>query len=253
MRGGNAELAHKLEVARKRSTPRSRKVPAQRLRYEGWRMEETHWTTAWRSPPVVITLIGAVLLLGYFLVYRLPDLDERTKRLDTDVRDQLKAMNVALVGLRANVLRLCAQKRSLDTTCKTEEIVAQAESVTREQAEYFDSADVKLTDGAKPAVVSEGIQQQLPQYTLTTTESTKVKTIDKPAVANLILWSSAANSAKWHQAGDLVVGDFANGRVSLKMTAPLSKDHAATLVESLNATAGAFQASAANDSQRPRS
>jgi hypothetical protein len=213
-------------------------------------MPKIDWP-AWVAPTVIISLGLGVLYLGHTVVYRLPDLEDRTKRLDTDVRDQLKAMNVALVGLRANVLRLCAQKRNLDTTCKTEEIVAVAKSVSREQAEFFDSADVRLTEGAKPAVVSEGIQQQLPQYT--GTHSSMVETTDKPEVANLILWSSAANSAKWHQAGNTVVGDFANGKVSLKMMTPLSKDHAAALVESLNATAGAFQASAANESQRPRS
>ena len=194
--------------------------------------------SAWTSPPVLIGL----LILGYTVVYRIPDLERRTERLDGDVREQLKLMNLSLIGLRANVMRLCGQQRP--QLCKVEELVAEAKSVTRVQAEFFDAAKVSLRTGAQPAVASEGIAEQLPWVAWASIGYGKA---DKAELANLILWSSAADSARWRREGNTVKADFANGVASFDVARPISNERMTELVNSLNATSAALQVTQAHD------
>jgi hypothetical protein len=86
------------------------------------------------------------------------------------------------------------------------------------------------------------LREQLPQVRWANTGFTSAYPSDatKPAIANLILWSSAADSAQWHQEGNTLKVSFANGEASFEM-APDAKAHAAELVKSLNATAQVFR------------
>jgi len=225
---------------------------------------------AWTTPTAVKTLVGAlvaligvVVLLGYTLFFRVPDVEqhvasmnsdvhEHMNKMNEDLRDQLKAMNgdvhdqlssmkLSLAGVRANVMLLCGQKRQI---CDVRQLVAEAKSVTHVQAEFFGKGDLKLTAGATPAVTSKGVVEQLPTVSWGTqgvTTHDRVDKTDNPDLANVILWSSAADSARWHQEGNTVKVHFKNGDASFEMKHAVSKEHMKELIDSLNATSMALQ------------
>jgi hypothetical protein len=190
--------------------------------------------------PVASSAIVAVgtlsLLAGYAIVYRIPDVEKRMDRLDTDLRDQLKSMTLQLVGVRVNVLRLCTQKNPLATPCKVEELVSEAKSVSRFQAQFFNDATVSLVAGwHEPQVTSEYVRQRLPRWPDAFGQS-----IAKTHLADLIVWSSAADSARWYEkAGNVVEVRFTNGSASFELT-PKSEGYASQLVSYLNTTADAL-------------
>jgi hypothetical protein len=226
--------------------PRDGRLPPEasggRLAPQHQRGEEAmsgNWK-AWAIPvgTSAILALGAITVLAiYTIVYRIPDVEKRMDRLDTDLRDQLKSMTLQLVGVRVNVLRLCAQKNSLATPCKVEELVSEAKSVSRFQAQFFSDATVSLVAGwHEPQVTSEYVRQRLPRWP----GSFGSQTVAKAGIADLIMWSSAADSATWHEkAGNVVEVRFTNGSASFELT-PKSEGYASQLVSYLNATVDAL-------------
>jgi hypothetical protein len=193
----------------------------------------------WKNPAIVIAIVGGFALLAYTIVFRIPDLEKRTDHMETDVRDQLKNMSLQLVGVRANLLRLCAQKRPIDNNCKVEELVSQVDEVSALQAEFLNRGTVSITVGEEPQVASDELRHRLP--VLDWSGSDLKDKVTKPDIAHLIIWSSAADSAKWYDKGNMVEARFANGATSFQLARPLSKKDMTQLVESLNATAGVLQ------------
>lgn len=227
----------------------------------------------WQKPRVVISLIGAAVVffgatcfLGYTIFYRVPDLEKRVEKMDSnthdgmktlsddlrgqlqtmngDLHEQLKTMGIALSGLKANVMLLCTQKHSQSGACNMQTLIAEAKSASRIQAQLFDTASVTLTRGLAPIVASEDLLKGLPEITFGSAGITYTYPSDegKRDIGDVILWSSAAESAYWYQEGGEIKATFKNGDATFQLAPSTSKEHAVELVDSLNATAEALRA-----------
>jgi hypothetical protein len=220
-----------------------------------------------KKPVVVLSLVASFVAGAAFFWYtvghQIPELEKREDKQDKaisdkfaeisgsvdkqftsmrgDIHDQLSSLGLTVQGLRTNVILLCAQRRPLSANCDVKALVAEAKRSSQIQAEYFAAADVKLIEGSKPRVADEGLEKQLPGYAFAYT-STAHRAEAKAQVASAILWSSAADSARWHQEGNKVVVVFANGMASFDLSAPGTKEQVGDLVQSLNATTNALKA-----------
>jgi hypothetical protein len=169
------------------------------------------------------------------------NVDKQLASIRSDMNGQLGALGLSVQGLKANVLLLCGQRRPLSTTCDVKALVAEVRKASQLQAQFLDTADVKLTAGIEPVVATEGLKAQLPTFVRSVSDNDPAKA-DKPAIANAILWSSAADSAQWRQVGTTLVVVFANGTASFALSQPTTKEHVGELVQSLNTTTEALKA-----------
>jgi hypothetical protein len=203
---------------------------------------------------LVVALLSGLALAWYTVMHRIPDLETREDRQDRaidekftaingtldkqfasvrgDMHDQLTALNLAVTGLRTNVILLCGRTRPISASCDIKALVSEAKRASQIQAKYFAAANVNLTEGSKqPAVADDRLMQQLPGYIITTSyaDPSAPAHSDKSNLANTILWSSAANSARWHQQGNSVVVVFENGSASFDLSSPGTKEHVGDL------------------------
>jgi hypothetical protein len=235
------------------------------------------WAWDWsdfKKPHVVIGLTASVIVGGslvwYTNVHQIPDLVSREDKQDKDLngkfteisgqvdkqfaamradlsamdgryQDRLKKMDLSIAGLKVNMTRVCVQRHSLSKVCSPDALAADIKSATRAQAQFFDSAKVTLTAGAKvPQVTSQAVKAMLgwtPDYAYVAESKS-----GQPDLADVILWSSAADSAHWRQEGNTVKTDFANGAATLMLGESASKEEKQALVDSLNATVAAINA-----------
>jgi hypothetical protein len=222
-------------------------------------MPTTLW--GWLRALGLTTLLGAVGLLGYAVVYRLPDLEKRIDKLEanvhddmkatrrdiqtqmteveTDVHDQLKLVNLAVQGLRINLVRLCAKSRSIDKDCDLKQVIAEIKPLAKAQAEFLVADSFTFTSGKEPVVVSNGLQQELPPVNAWAAS----RRIDNRELAKMVLWTSAADSAHWHTDGKVVTAEFLNGTAAFHLTKSLSVEESTKLLDSLNDTVVTLQRS----------
>jgi hypothetical protein len=212
-----------------------------------------------------VALIAGAGLMWTVLFYRVPALESREDRQDrmlerkfaelsggvdkqlsevrADMHSQLGALGLSVQGLKANVLLLCEQKRPLAQYCDVKALVAEVKKASQLQAQYFDTADVRLTTGMEPILATASLRDQLPMFIQNVSEINYAPNADRPTqIANAILWSSAAASAQWRQVGTTVVVAFANGTVSFDLAKPTTKEHVGDLVQSLKMTTEALKA-----------
>ncbi len=167
--------------------------------------------------------------------------------MDGRLKDQFSRMDLSIKGLKVNMSRICNLRRiSNSSTCNPDSLVADVKSATQAQAQFFDSAKLTLNHGPTPVVATPGLKEQLPTYTFTnnwTFPDVASPKADKAEMAQAILWSSAAQDAHWHQAGNSLVVVFANGMASFDLSAPNTKEHVGELIQSLNSNTQALKES----------
>lgn len=219
----------------------------------------------------IVAILGFLGRITFDLEYRLPaleksqstinaglrddmkamsdDLHAHMKAMSDGVHDEMKSMDATLAGVKANMMLLCAgQRRPLAQTCDVKGLVADAKSVIGIQAQLVDGVEVNLRAGATaPQVSSQAVKDHLPAYTWPDTHAYPTVKPGKSEFATMMLWSSAADSAHWRQEGNTVKADFANGATTFKLGDKASREQKQALVDSLNATAEAFKARAANE------
>jgi hypothetical protein len=185
-------------------------------------------------------LHGQLTSLGTQLTSLQGDLRDQLKMVNGEVHDQLKAMSLSVAGLKINMARLCGRPQT--KPCSPEALVAEAKSVTRIQAQFFDTADLQITHGATPAVADARLVVWLPHTnTFDGFAYATPKKVDKPEFANVLMWSSAADAAHWHREGKNVKITFANGDATFMLQDRTSKEEADALVHSLNETVDALK------------
>jgi hypothetical protein len=235
-----------------------------------------------KKPHVLIGVIVAVLgsaitggaVVWFTVMHQIPELaareDKQDKAIDdkfaalggsvdkqftemhTDVSDKLNSLGLKVNGLQTNVILLCGQKRPISRNCDVKALVAEAKRASQIQAEYFASAEMKLTEGSTPMVADEGLKRQLPDYIpVSYMHADALPNSQKRSeFASQIIWSSAADSARWHQEGNSIVVVFANGRASFDLSGPTTKEHVGELVQSLNTTTEALKAAGATPDKK---
>jgi len=211
-----------------------------------------------------LTIIGLGAWTYYTLEYRLPAIEQAQKDLKDDMRngatdmksalkdftaemrDQVKALNVSIVGLRSTVSKLCDGRRLKNGGCSPQEIYAQVKHASAVQAQLVNSAEVTLNAGATPEVESPVVLHALPQVTwglagVTTRYDSKF--------ADVILWTNAAESSHWTEKGHTITANFTNGYAKFEVPDTVAKEHIKVLVDSLNASAQAMQVADHKDPQ----
>jgi len=226
------------------------------------------------KPLVWLSTVGGFIIGGafvaafmyYTITYRIPAMETREDKQDQeikqefttlngsinqqfasirgDVREQLAPIKLRVSNLSTNVLLLCGQRRPISKTCDVKALVEQVKAASQIQAEYFAAADMKLTEGSTPIVADEDLKRQLPDYIPVsyTHSGAQLNSQKRSEFASQIIWSSAADSARWHQEGNSIVVVFANGRASFNLSAPNTKEHVGALVQSLNANTEVLKA-----------
>ena len=218
---------------------------------------------------LILSAITGAALVWNTNVHRIPDLENREDRqdqaltarfaemnknlgeqfaglrndlsgMDGRYRERLNKMDLTVSGLKVNIARLCWYKRPRTKICTPEAVVADVKNATQAQAQFFDSAKVTLTDGLSPSVMTPGLKELLPVYVRTDAYG---QPTGKKELADMILWSSAADSAHWRQEGNTVKADFANGAAIFMLGNSATKEETQALVDSLNATVEALKAS----------
>ena len=223
--------------------------------------------TEWCTPRVVMSLVSAVVvlfgaaaLLGYQVIFRMPDLthDIRDLRSDmhrvmksvsddlhTDMKGlsentqrQLDSMNASLLAVRTTLLHVC-EKPSMGKTCDTTSLLTNAKGITQIGARFVDRGQVTLAVGAKtPQVTSQAVKEQLPMVPWSASGVTtfSLGATPLPDIAGgILLWLSAADSTHWRREGNTLKASFANGEADFDI-APGYRAHATELVDSLNKT-----------------
>ena len=216
---------------------------------------------------------AVVCFLGYMVIYRIPDIEKRQDRLESqlrggmdrlssDLRGQLTSMTTStttqfrelknsVTNLKANVLALCSeQMQPLTKVCDPKALVAQVNSIVRAHANLIAAASMQLTAGSQqPIVASDSLKRQLPELTWdksgTTTYYGGHTSAARPNIANALLWSTAAKDAYWYQDGKSLKVNFANGSGTFELK-PSSAGHMDELVDSLNTTAEVLKAAQKN-------
>lgn len=206
----------------------------------------------WFAPATIIVLAGGICWLGYVVVYRMPDLEEKLRSIEADQqkalgdiqneqRERFRSIDAQLLGMRTNLLRLCARHGRLEKDCELKEIVSVASDVSIAQAQVITSARVSHLDGHAPQLVSDQAAAAL-RTIAQFPEGPTVRTNDQ--IASAMVWASAAKEASWKAAGQELQVNFANGNAVFTADGSVTPADLARSAEILNDLSASFRSSA---------
>lgn len=206
----------------------------------------------WLAPATIIVLAGGICWLGYVVVYRMPDIEKKLEGIETaqqktlgdiqtEQRERFRSIDAQLLGMRTNLLRLCARHGRLEKDCELKEIVSVASEVSAAQAEVITSARVSGLDGHTPQLVSDQAAAALS----TIAQFPSGQTIQaNDQIASAMVWASAAKEASWKATGGELQVNFSNGNAVFTMDGSVSPADLSRSAEILNDLSASFSSSA---------
>jgi hypothetical protein len=208
------------------------------------------WWKDWLSPGVVIAAVAAVAMLGYMVFYRIPDLEKqlskvsdeqaiRFQQVQQQYRDTFDKMQVQLVNVRANRLRLCMRGGPKNHDCEIKDLVATVGEMSNLQSQFLAAAEVKHLTGDVPTVASSQIQNQL--FGATKFPRSAASTTERSTIASLVAWSTIARDAVWSVEDQKLKVNFSNGSAVFTPKESVSKGALNDFVASLNNVSGIVQ------------
>ena len=214
----------------------------------------------WLAPATILVLLAGVGALGYVIVYRMPDIEkkfdgfEKEQRkqfsdLQVEQRERFRSIDAQLLGVRTNLLRLCARQGRLEKDCQLKEIISVASDVGSFQSQYI--AKMSNMNGGRPEVVSA--QAEILLNALAKFPEGHV-TAQGAQIADAIVWAAAAKDASWTSEGNDLNVAFSNGNVVFTVENTASPSDVAKVASAMNDLSKSFrlvtQAAQSGDSSK---
>jgi len=212
------------------------------------------WWKAWTAPSILLVLLGAVALMAYMVFYRIPDLEKQLERSRSESAERsttwekqqhgrFNRIEVQLVNVRTNLLRLCMRGKQPEKDCELKELVATVHDLTNLQAQLVASAKIEKLAGQVPAIRSPELQALL---AFSGKFPAAYATTNNPKdIASLMAWSTAAEGARWSLADRALKVQFSNGSAVFTPHESVSSAQLNRVVEEFNRASEAVSAASA--------